>query len=250
METVGENRRDIRLLAGDSAEARNSTATGNTIPDMVRRSASLAIDHVVIAADDLDAAARALEAEHGLVSTAGGRHPDWGTANRIVPLGAAYLELVAVVDETTAGSSALGSWVAGASAGVLQPLGWAVRTDELDDAALRLGLTAAPGSRLREDGQTLRWRLAGVERAAEEPALPFLIEWEPGTPLPGSNRVVHRYGNVELARLELRGDAERLAIWLGPHRLPITVSPGAPAVTRIVLRGPSGEVVIDGSLSP
>jgi hypothetical protein len=215
-----------------------------------RRPASLAIDHVVVAADDLDAAARALEAEHGLVSTAGGRHPDWGTGNRIIPLGAAYLELVAVVDEATAASSAFGSWVAGASAEVLQPLGWAVRTNELDDAALRLGLTAAPGSRLREDGQTLRWRLAGVERAAEEPALPFFIEWGPGTPLPGRNRVAHRYGNVELARLELRGDAERLATWLGPHRLPITVSPGAPAVTRIVLRGPSGEVVIDGSLSP
>ena len=209
---------------------------------------SLAIDHVVIAARDLDAVARALETEHGLVSVAGGRHPNWGTANRIVPLGASYLELVAVVDKATAAASTFGSWVAAASAGVLQPLGWAVRTDDLDVATSRLGLTISPGSRLRADGQTLTWRLAGVERAVDEPALPFFIEWGPSTPLPGLTPVAHRCGDdVRLARLELRGDVNRLATWLGPHQLCIAISPGAPALTRIVLTAPNGEIVIDGT---
>jgi len=36
---------------------------------------------------DLRAAAQELEARHGLVAVEGGRHPGWGTANRIVPLG-------------------------------------------------------------------------------------------------------------------------------------------------------------------
>ena len=209
--------------------------------------AALKIDHAIIATYDLGAGARALEAEHGLVSITGGRHPDWGTANMIVPLGDAYLELVAVADEITAASSAFGRWVAGAGAGVLRPLGWAVRTDDLGGAAQRLGVTASPGSRLREDGQTLRWRLAGVEEAAKAPALPFFIEWGPGAPLPGRNRVAHRCGPVELARLELRGDAQRLADWLGTHGLPITVSTGAPALTRIVLTSRAGEIAIEGS---
>jgi hypothetical protein len=173
VETAGERTCDIRLWECVSAEARDWAATRVPYGSHVAPpSAALEIDHVVIATGDLDAAARALEAEHGLVSIAGGRHPNWGTANRIVPLGDAYLELVAVVDEATAAASAFGRWVAGASAGILRPLGWAVRTNELDGTTQRLGVPASPGSRSREDGQTLRWRLAGIERAAEEPALP------------------------------------------------------------------------------
>ena len=56
------------------------------------------LDHVLIACTDLEAAAREVEARIGLASVEGGRHRDWGTANRIVPLGSSYLELVAVVD--------------------------------------------------------------------------------------------------------------------------------------------------------
>ena len=57
------------------------------------------LDHVLIACTDLDAAAREFEARVGLSSVEGGRHRDWGTANRIVPLGSSYLELVTVVDQ-------------------------------------------------------------------------------------------------------------------------------------------------------
>ena len=74
----------------------------------------------------------------GLASSAGGRHPGWGTANRIVPLGETYLELVTVVDEAEAAQSAFGRWVAASRPGA--PFGWAVRTDDLDAVAARLGL--------------------------------------------------------------------------------------------------------------
>jgi hypothetical protein len=43
-------------------------------------------------------------------------------------------------------------------------------------------LTIADGSRARPDGTVLRWRMAGLERSAEEPSLPFFIEWGAGTP--------------------------------------------------------------------
>jgi hypothetical protein len=202
------------------------------------------LDHVVMAASDLAAAARRLAA-FGLASIEGGRHPGWGTANRIVPLGDAYLELVAVVDEAEAAKSSFGGWVAGARRGLARPLGWAVRTRELDVVARRLGLTTTAGSRAGGAGRLLRWRLAGIEQAAAEPSLPFFIEWGKGTPLPGRAAAPHRAGALKIAELRLTGDADRLAAWLGAHRLPITVATGAPAVTSVVLTGAPGEVVLD-----
>jgi len=107
------------------------------------------------------------------------------------------------------------------------PLGWAVRTDRLDEVAARLHLTVSAGSRVRRDGGLIQWRLAGVEQAAAEPSLPFFIEWAPGTTLPGHGHE----GRIDA--LELVGDAERLREWLGDHHLPITVRSGAPAVAAI-----------------
>ena len=71
----------------------------------------LAIDHVIILVEDLDAAARRYYKQQGLASVPGGRHPGHGTANRIVPLGSSYIELMAVVERIEADSSPLGSWV-------------------------------------------------------------------------------------------------------------------------------------------
>jgi Glyoxalase-like domain len=205
----------------------------------------LELDHVIIAVLDLDAAARELEARHGLASVAGGRHAGWGTANRIVPLGETYIELITVVDETEAGGSVFGRWVAGAlrsSPG--RPLGWVARTDRLDEVAGRLGLSVSAGSRPGRGGGLLRWRLAGVEQAAAEPALPFFVEWGEGTPLPGRAVVAHPAGAVRLGWVELGGNAERVAGWLGTESLPIAVRAGAPGVVGIVLASDAGEIAM------
>jgi hypothetical protein len=121
------------------------------------------LDHVVIAVKDLGIAAKELESRYGLASLEGGHHPDWGTANRIVPLGGNYLELIAVVDEASAARSVMGAWVTRADPALAQPLGWAVRTNNLDDVARRLSLAVSSGSRLTRYGQVLRWRVAGLE---------------------------------------------------------------------------------------
>ena len=202
------------------------------------------LDHVLIAVTDLQAASRALEKSHGLAWVEGGRHAGWGTANRIVPLGETYIELITVVDDAEAQGSVFGRWVAaGIESGPGRPLGWVARTDRLDEVAQRLGLTPHAGSRPAGDGRVLRWRLAGVEEAAAEPTLPFFVEWGEGTPLPGSAEIEHPAGRVRVERLELSGDAGRVAERLGTEDMPITVAPGPPAVTGIVLateRAPSG----------
>jgi Glyoxalase-like domain len=205
----------------------------------------LELDHVIVAVADLRAGAREIEVRYGLTSVEGGRHPGWGTANRIVPLGETYIELVSVVDEAGARESPFGRWVAAARSGRL--LGWAVRTTHLDAVARRLELTVDSGSRTGRDGRLVRWRLAGVEQAAAEPFLPFFIEWGPQTSPPGKMHVTHRVGAAKLATVHLVGDADRLAAWLGDGdgHPAITVRAGPPTVESIVVtRSSGGEAVI------
>jgi hypothetical protein len=165
-----------------------------------------------------------------------------------VPLGETYLELIAVVDEMEAASSLVGRWVSDARPVLGRPLGWVVRTRELDAVAQRLGLSVSSGSRAAPDGTLVRWRSAGIEQAAADSTLPFFIEWGPGTSFPGRMAATHPVGEVEIERLVLDGDAARLAEWLGDHRLPILVRVGKPAIAGIVLSG-AGEIVVDANLS-
>lgn len=206
------------------------------------------LDHILVAVGDLDRAAEHLEREHGLTSYAGGNHPAWGTGNRIVPLGDSYLELIAVVDEQTAAATEVGRWVAGGASTTGAPIGWAVRPNDLDATVERLGMPAVDGSRERPDGTLLRWRMAGIDRALDEPELPWFIEWDdhgtyPGTEMPVPARVV---------RIELEGRARALADWLGPHSLPLDVRNGTVGVVAVELDGPRGAVTLrrDGKDGP
>jgi hypothetical protein len=56
--------------------------------------------------------------------------------------------------------------------------------------------------------------------------------------------VSHPAGRVSLTRLRLTGETAQLAAWLGPHRLPIVVEPGLPAVDGIVLTGDAGTILL------
>jgi hypothetical protein len=199
---------------------------------------------VLLAVTDLAAAARTIEERHGLASIEGGRHAGWGTANRVFPLGETYIELITVVDPAEAAGSAFGSWVAASATSEGKPLGWVVRTDDIDGVARRLGLEVAAKSRKDASGRTLSWRVAGIEEAAAEPSLPFFVEWGDGTPHPGRAPVTHPVGAARIASLELDADRQRLADWLGSHRLPITVREGGPVVASVILSSASGEFTL------
>jgi hypothetical protein len=191
----------------------------------------LAIDHVILPVNNLGLEAAGIRARYGLASVEGGRHPAWGTANWIVPLGDTYLELVAVVDQESASRSGFGQWIASAMPG--RPLGWAVRTTSIDAVARRLGQPVVPGSRVDPSGALITWRSAGVDVAVREPGLPFFIQWGDGVPLPGAAALHHPGGPATLKRLSVVADQERLAEWLGDHGLPITVTgpSGTPGIT-------------------
>jgi hypothetical protein len=193
------------------------------------------LDHVLIAVADLDAAGRDLEQRYGLSSLVGGRHPGWGTGNRIVPLGDAYLELVAMLDSAEAAQAPFGRWVGSMVGSTPTPFAWCVRTANLDGVAARLGLEPAAGSRETPDGSVLRWRIAGLEQAAAEPCLPFFIE---------RAEIDHPAGAPRLERLELSGDPGRVDEWLGGAPLPVSVSPREPAITAVVVRVEADEFAV------
>ena len=202
----------------------------------------LAIDHVILPVLDLANEAAGLQERYGLTSVEGGRHPGWGTANRIIPLGDMYLELVAVVDDDTARTSAFGRWIASAIPG--RPLGWAVRTDSIDAIGRRLGLPVVPGSRVAPGGALLTWLSVGLDIVVREPGLPFFIQWGDGVPLPGALAVRHRGGPATLKLLSVAADRERLSDWLGDHDLPIAVT-GPSGKSLITLMGRQGDFTLE-----
>ena len=206
----------------------------------------LRLDHVVYAVPDLDEAAVRFREEFGLDSTEGGRHERWGTANRIVPLGDQYLELVAALDEPMAAETAFGRGVLERAAG---GGGWftiAAVADDLDAVASRLGIEVGSGSRTRPDGQTVRWRMAGLDDPRREPWMPFFLTWDVPT---SCTRVALEPGHgvraTGIAWVEVGGDAERLRDWLGGDELPIRVTDGEPGIHRVAISTADGELVIE-----
>jgi hypothetical protein len=205
----------------------------------------LRVDHVIYAVVDLDVAAARFRDECGLGSVVGGRHPGWGTANRIVPLGRDYVELVAVIDPAEAGGSDFGRPVMEAlDAG--QPLmGWAVSTSDLQSIAKRLNLEVTSGSRTRPDGSTLRWQLAGVAHALATGALPFFIQWDGPPELhPSAGFVEHDVIPRGIAWLEVAATEGSLRAWLGDYDLPVRLTEGPRSLSAVAIDTATGEIVL------
>jgi hypothetical protein len=205
------------------------------------------LDHVVLAVRDLDASAARLWEEHGLRFVPGGRHPQWGTANMIAPLGENYLELLGVVDEPVGRGIVLGRSLLELSADGDRWFSVCLADDDVDATAARLGLAVQPGSRTRPDGTDVRWRGAGIEERGADLWLPFFISWDaPAALHPGAALAAHRVPVEGITRAEVGGDEARLRDWLGDREAPIRVFPGAePGVRAVAIAvADEGEIVL------
>lgn len=150
-------------------------------------------DHLVVAVEDLDAAATRWRAA-GLPAEHGGAHPV-GTENVLVrgprP---AYVELIA------AGRDESNPWLDRVRA-ARGPISWAVAVDDMEAARTALrdaGFDPAPavtGSRRTPDGDLVEWVVCDVDAGPYDDALPFLIEWTTPMPSgPGDGAVVESVG--------------------------------------------------------
>lgn len=208
---------------------------------------TLAFDHLLLAVTDLEAAGERLFAEHGLASLPGGRHDGHGTANRIVPLGPGYLELISVVDPDEAASSPVGRWIArGLEAGG-GLWGLNLRTADADAVASRLGLEVLELVRRKPDGRRIRFRLVGLAGATGDEQLPFFSEHRAvGPDHPGRQQVPHRVRPQGIAWIEMGGDESRLREWIGPEiaGLDLRLTGGDPGIRRAGLATEAGEIVL------
>lgn len=142
----------------------------------------------------------------------GGFHPRFGTRNRILPLAdGQYLEVVEVLDHPAAEKAPFGQAVRTRSEMGGGWLGWVVAVDDLAPVEERIGRPAVPGSRYLPDGGRLEWQQIGVKGLQSDPQLPFFIRWLSS---PGSHPSVGGKA-IELLKLEIAGDPERVDDWLG-----------------------------------
>jgi Glyoxalase-like domain len=184
----------------------------------------LRFDHAVLAVRDLQASAHRLWEEHGLRAVPGGRHPRWGTANMIIPLGRDYVELLSVVEPDEGVRTGLGRTLLDLSAEGDRWFSVCLADDDIESTAARLGLTVEDGSRSRPDGTEIRWRSAGIEQRGDDLSLPFFIRWEVAREdHPAATPARHRTEVSGISWVEVEGDAGRLASWLGGADLPIRV---------------------------
>jgi len=193
-------------------------------------------DHAVYAVRDLDAAAGRWFDAFGLASVRGGRHPRWGTENRIVPLGREYLELIAVVEPVVAAGTVLGRTLLDLTG---RGDGWfsvCLADDDIEATAARLGLDVESGSRTTPEGRELRWRGAGIDAESREPWLPFFIAWDvPAELHPGRAGATGRTDVEGIVSAQVAGDAGRLDRWLAGAPVPMEVVGGPPGLRSVAL---------------
>jgi len=146
-----------------------------------------AIDHLVVAATDLDAGTAWLEAHLGVALAPGGRHAAMGTHNRLLKLGPRlYLELIAV--DPAASQPARARWFGLDDAGLRARIGerprlihWVARCDDI--AAAAAACPEPPGDILDLARGDFRWRITvpADGRLPGDGLIPSLIQWHSPT---------------------------------------------------------------------
>ncbi len=165
---------------------------------------TLAVDHLIVAAPDLDSGSQWVADILGVMPLTGGQHPHWGTHNALLGLGEhTYLEVLA--PDPTLPIPARGRWLHDFCQRGPGLATWAIHTTDIDTDAqqvLDLGISLGSvqtGSRQRADGRVLSWQLTDPYALPFSGVFPFLIDWS-ATPHPGTS--LPRVGMLTELRLE------------------------------------------------
>jgi hypothetical protein len=206
-------------------------------------SATSAVDHLVYATGDLDAAVAALERRLHARATAGGQHPGRGTRNALLALGPrTYLEIIGPDPAQPAPAGPRWFGVGAANEGRL--VTWAAAHDDLDALAkaarsreLELGPVTA-GSRRQPDGSLLHWRLTDPTTLLGDGLVPFFIDWR-NSPHPAATAA----REVELVELRAEHPAPpRIHAMLAAVGLTMRVDDGPQPVLVATVRTRAGLV--------
>jgi hypothetical protein len=201
------------------------------------------IDHVIIGARDIEAVADRLWERHGLASLPGGRHPGWGTHNRIVPLAGPYIEIIGVTDENEALRDPMGRWLLANTATGDPLMAWCCESGDIERLARRLGLALERGSRERPDGSQLSWRVAG--REAGLGARPFYIAWDAPEKRPGLLSAPHAVEVRGIDHVEVGCPAADLDGWVEGD-VPVRALGDDDRLQAVVIATAGGEIRLTG----
>ncbi len=204
----------------------------------------LTLSQVIYGVQDLDAATREIESR-GLTVLDGGHHPGLGTANRIVPLGDAYFEILGIIDKQTALRNPFGAALFRQTQQRNQLVRWSLRTSTIDQIARERNLIPEHRSRMRPDGTLLTWQAAGLTLSLTEGWLPFFMQWDHPAHYPGNLPVHHAIQPQSIAWLEMTPkDPQWLQWWLGTAQIPLRLVEGTPGIHRLGLLTSQGLLVL------
>ena len=208
----------------------------------------ITLDHVALAVRDLAAADKLSRDKYGLGSVEGGAHPQWGTANRIVPLGKHFIEVVGIEDVARAAANPVGQIILEQTKAGNRFVGICLATTDKVATANQLGLTWVEGSRDTKAGR-LTFRSAGIERAMQEGAgWPYFFEYDDAELRLGTGNPGHREKPLGIARVEVTQDVARLSQFVGPNVPELVITQGEPDIHRIVVKTERGEIILPGRL--
>jgi hypothetical protein len=180
----------------------------------------------------------------------GGVHPRFGTRNMIMPLkNRQYLEVVEALDHPASEKAAFGQAVRERRDAGGGWLGWCVAVDDMTEVEHRMGRHSVPGNRRRPDGYNLEWRQIGTSGMRADPQLPFVICWDKD---PAQHPSQMAESRISLTALEIAGDPQRLADYLGQTAVDALgeidvhwVAPhGTPGIIAAQFSTPQGDVRI------
>jgi hypothetical protein len=204
------------------------------------------VDHVVLGAPDLAVGSMMVATVTGVTPVFGGVHPDRGTANALISLGArTYLEILAPApgQEVTISYAKKVADLPG-----LNIQTFAVARSDLAGlaaAAKAAGLTVdgpIAGSRKTSDGAMLRWQMLNIGGHDFAGLVPFFIDWgdsrQPAAAAPA--------GATFTRLMAVSPDAAKLSAIYKALGLDIPVASGPKPLLLLEAAGKSGPIVLTG----
>ena len=196
-----------------------------------------AVDHILIAVPDIEAAAATMLDRYGLRTILPGGSPFPGVANAVIPLGPpAYIELVMATDPAATPEAAA---IAAAAADGGRLFTWVIEPIDLATVATRLDVppNGEPGA---------GWQTLGGVR----PDRPFFIRYGKvrGDRLAGwltrYEEIRHPAEPGGFTFLEVGGDEAAVREWVGEIDVPLRLVGGEPRLAGVGIDSPSGEIII------
>jgi len=237
------------LQAGNAAIFACLLADSSFGQPMKLRETKDAVDHLVLAVDDLQRGIDWVEQKTGVRAVVGGKHPNRGTQNALLSFGGKqYLEILAP-DPQQAGHPRAADLL---KLTVPRLVLWASATAEIEalaqqaQAAKLLVMGPMDGSRARPDGKMLKWRSLSVAREADKDVVyfnvvPFFIQWDKDSLHPSQDSPT----GCKLLSLEFEHpEADEISKMMNALGLKAKVSKASAPAIKTTLQTPKGKITL------